>query len=97
MINIKHVAKLANLVLTKKEELLYKKQLGDVISLISQLSEVNTEDVDLNTSENNLFNVTSKDFIRDSLDRDSVFYNANSKSNNFFKVDIVLKNKILKK
>lgn len=97
MINIKHIAKLANLELSKKEELLYKKQLGDVISLISHLSEVNTENIDLNTSRNNLFNVMSKDFIRDSLNRDSVLYNANSKYNNFYKVDIVLKNKTIKK
>ena len=97
MINIKHVAKLANLKLTKKEEQLYKKQLGDVISFISQLSEVNTENVDLNATEKNLINVMSKDKCIDSLDRDSVMYNTNSKYNNFFQVDIVLKNKILNK
>lgn len=95
MINIRHVSDLAGLQLTKKEEVLYSKQLENVITFVSQLNEVDTKDVDLNKFHSDISNRMSKDETKSSLDVSSVLSNSDSTYNNFFRIDIVLKNKII--
>lgn len=94
MINIKHLSNLANLTLTKDEEKLYLKQLEKVVSFVSHLEEVDTSGVTLSNT-NNINNIYSQDNIKPSLPIEDVLFNSKLKHNNLFKVDIVLKNKIL--
>jgi aspartyl-tRNA(Asn)/glutamyl-tRNA(Gln) amidotransferase subunit C len=91
--DIKHISKLANLQLSKKEEQLFQKQLPEIISFISHLSEVDTSDIELEGSSNNLKNVYSEDVVKESLPVEDVVFNTTSKANNLFKVEMVLKNK----
>lgn len=95
MINIKNVAKLANIKISKEEETIFKKQLGSIISFISHLSEVDTDDINLNKISNSLKNVSRKDVISTSMKADEALSNTKSQHNNYFKVELVLKNKIL--
>lgn len=94
MINIKHLSKLADLALSKEEEKLYLKQLEKVVSFVSHLEEVDTSGITL-TNTNNIKNIYAPDEIMPSLPIDEVLFNSQSKYNNLFKVDIVLKNKKL--
>lgn len=93
MMDIKHISKLANLDLNKKEEKLFQKQLPEIISFISHLSEVDTSDVKLEGSSTNLKNIYAEDIVKESLPVDDVLFNTSSKVNNLFKVGMVLKNK----
>lgn len=95
MINIKHIADLANLTLSKKEEALYKKQLASVISFVSQLEEVDTKDVDLNKFHSDISNKMAEDNVLPSLSVEKVVSGSRDVYNNYFKVAIVLKNKII--
>ncbi len=93
MMDIKHISKLANLNLSNKEEKLFQKQLPEIVSFISHLSEVDTSDVKLEGASTNLINVYSEDIVKESLAVKDALFNTSSKENNLFKVELVLKNK----
>lgn len=93
MMDIKHISKLANLNLSNKEDKLFQKQLPEIISFISHLSEVDTSDVKLEGASTNLINVYSEDIVKESLAVEDALFNTSSKENNLFKVELVLKNK----
>lgn len=93
MMDIKHISKLANLNLSNKEEKLFQKQLPEIVSFISHLSEVDTSDVKLEGASTNLKNVYSEDIVKESLTVEDALFNTSSKVNNLFKVGMVLKNK----
>lgn len=93
MIDIKHLAELSNILLTEEEEKLFKGQLEDIINFVSQLNEVETNN-ELAT-ENKAVNVLRKDIVKDSLTVEEVLRNTDSVYNNYFSVDLVLKNKLL--
>jgi len=93
MMDIKHISKLANLNLSNKEEKLFQKQLPEIVSFISHLSEVDTSDVKLEGASTNLINVYSEDIVKESLAVEDALFNTSSKENNLFKVELVLKNK----
>jgi aspartyl-tRNA(Asn)/glutamyl-tRNA(Gln) amidotransferase subunit C len=60
---IKHVANLAKLSLTKQEVSKYRTQLSEVLTHFEQLNEVDTKDVEPTHQTTNLENVTRKDEI----------------------------------
>ena len=94
MIDIDYISKLAELKLTNKEKLLFKKQLEEVISYINQLNKINKSDINF---KNVYKNVTEKDNdkISNSLDVKDALKNSHSTYNDLFKVKLVLKNKII--
>lgn len=91
-IDVKHVAKLANLPLSSKEEKKFEKQLSSILDYVEQLNSVDTKDVDITSQVTNLENVTREDKPDLSLDQEEALLNTKSKHNGFFKVGMILGN-----
>lgn len=60
-IDVKHVAKLANLALTFEEEQKFEKQLEDILSYFEKLKEADTSGVEETSQVTGLENVTRED------------------------------------
>ena len=82
-INVKHIAKLANLSLTAEEEEKYSEQLSKILGYVDQLNEVDTSNVEptFNITPNQ--NVMREDKIAKSLSQEEALSNAPQKKNGF--------------
>lgn len=89
-INVKHVAKLANLPPSEDEEKKFEKQLSEILTYVEQLNSVNTKDVEITSQITGLENVTREDKTSPSLSQDEALSNTKSKHNGLFKVKKVL-------
>lgn len=89
-INIKHVAKLANLPFSKAEEKRYSQQLSQILEYMEKLNKVDTEKTEPTSQVTGLENITREDRITPSLTQDEVLDNAKSTHNGMFKVKAVL-------
>ncbi len=90
-IDIKHVAKLANLSLTPEEEKKFEKQLSDILSYIEKLNEVNTKNVIPTSQTTGLKNILRDDRqINPSLSQNEALANTKNQQNGLFKVKAVL-------
>ncbi len=89
-INVKHVAKLANLPLSDDEEIKFEKQLSEILAYIEQLNSVDTKNVDITSQITGLENVTREDKTSPSLSQDEALSNTKNKYNGLFKVKKVL-------
>lgn len=83
-INVKHVAKLANLPLSSDEEEKYSEQLSEILEYVDQLNEVDTSSVEPTYNVTGLNNVTREDAPIPSLTQEEVLSNASQKKNGFF-------------
>lgn len=88
-INIKHVAKLANLPFSKVEEKKYSKQLSQILEYMEKLNNVSTEKIEPTSQVTGLKNVTRDDKITPSLTQDEVVANAKSIHNGMLKVKAI--------
>ncbi len=70
--DVKHVAKLARLVLSEEEIEKFTGQLGAIFEHLDKLSEVDTEGVAESAQVNGLENVMREDVVTPSLDREEV-------------------------
>lgn len=91
-IDVKHVAKLANLTLTQEEETKFEKQLSKVLEYISRLNEADTQGIDETSQVTGLENVTREDNTLPSLPQEVALSQANATHNGFFKVKGVFDN-----
>lgn len=91
-IDIKRVAKLANLPLSSDEEKLYQKQLEETLEYVYKLEGVDTKGVDSTSQVTGLENVLRKDEAKPSLSQKDVLKNTKSSYNGFFKVKAILEN-----
>ncbi len=91
-IDIKHVAKLANLKLKDEDEKKFEKQLNEIVSYVEKLNEVDTKGVEITSQVTGLENVTREDTSTPSLTQEEVLSGTNSKHNGLFKVDAILEN-----
>lgn len=91
-INVKHVAKLANLKLDDEEIKRYQNQLSSILGYIDKLSSVDTENAQETSQTTGLENVSKKDVPQSSLSDDETLQNTKSKHNGFFKVKAILEN-----
>ena len=89
LINIEHVAKLANLKLTDEEKKTFEPQLTEIIGYISQLEKVDTENIESIGHITGLENVTRKDKAAPSLSQEDALANAPKIHNGFFEVDAI--------
>lgn len=90
-IDIKHVAKLANLTLTPEEEKKFDSQLNNILSYVEKIDEVNVADVTPTSQVTGLENVTrNDDFSSESLTQDEALSGTDSKHNGMFKVAAIL-------
>ncbi len=87
---VKHVAKLASLQLSSEELAQLTKQLGETISYVEQLDEVDTDGMDSTSQVTGLKNITREDEIGISLTQDEALQNTGSSVKGYFKVPAVL-------
>lgn len=86
---VRHIAQLANLTLTDEEVKKFTSQLGETLSYIAMLDEVDTSKVEPTSSVTGLHTVTQTDEPAPSLPLEEAFKNAKSKQNGFFKVKAI--------
>lgn len=91
-IDIKHVAKLANLKLKPADEEKFEKQLNDILGYIEKLNEVDTTGVEITSQVTGLENVKREDKSAPSLTQEEALSGTDSKHNGFFKVGAILDN-----
>lgn len=89
-IDVKKVAKLANLTLTSEEETKFEKQLSDILHYVEKLNEVNVEGVEPTSQVTGLENVTRTDEATPSLIQDEALSGTDSQHNGMFKVTAIL-------
>lgn len=89
-IDVKHVAKLANLPLKDEEVDKFENQLSSILDYIKKLQEVDTSKVEETSHVTGLENVLREDETRSSLSQEEALSNAKDKHNGMFKVKAVL-------
>ena len=91
---VKHVALLSRLELSSKDLELYSRQLADILSYISKLNELNTDDTQPTSHVlPTLVNVDRPDDLSGSIGADGALANAPEKENDFFKIPKVIEGK----
>ncbi|MEW4489014.1 Asp-tRNA(Asn)/Glu-tRNA(Gln) amidotransferase subunit GatC [Thalassoglobus sp. JC818] len=88
--DVRKVAKLARLKLTPQEEELFVDQLGNILSYVEQLNEVDTENVAPMAHTAELTNVFRTDKLQKSIDRQDALSNAPSTDGKYFLVPQIL-------
>jgi len=91
-LNVKHIAKLANLTLSEEEEKKFEIQLEETVEYIEGLSEVDTNGIEPTSQVTGLENVTREDKITPSLSQSDALKNAKSTHKGYFKVKGILNN-----
>jgi len=89
-IDVKHVAKLANLPLKDNEVEKFESQLSSILDYIKKLQEVDTSKVEETSQVTRLENVEREDETRPSLPQEETLSNTKDKHNGMFKVKAVL-------
>ena len=89
-IDVKKVAKLANLKLEARDEKKFEKQLNEIVSYVEKLNEVDTKGVEITSQVTGLENVTREDTPSPSLNQEEALSGTKSKHNGLFKVDAIL-------
>lgn len=83
-IDVKHVAKLANLPLTYEEEEKYSQQLSAILDYVDQLNRADTLAVEPTFNVTGQSNVSSEDETIPSLSQQEALSNAPKKKDGFF-------------
>lgn len=83
-INVKHVAKLANLPLTSEEEEKYSNQLSKILDYIEQLNKVDTSNVEPTFNVSGQSNVLAEDKLGECLSEEDALSNASQRKADFF-------------
>lgn len=82
-INVKHVAKLANLPLTSEEQKKYSEQLSKILDYINQLNQAETSDTEPIYNVTGLSNIMRKDEVGECLTKEDAISNADNKKDGF--------------
>lgn len=90
-INIKYVAKLANLNLIQQELDKFDKQLSSILKYIDILQKADVKNIAETSQVTGLENITREDKSSASLSQKDALSNAKSKENGFFKVKAIFK------
>ncbi|OGH13393.1 MAG: hypothetical protein A3H50_02380 [Candidatus Levybacteria bacterium RIFCSPLOWO2_02_FULL_37_10] len=89
-INVKHVAKLANLPLSQEEEKKFEKQLSSILEYVEQLNSVDTKNFEITSQITGLENITREDKTSISLFQEEALSNSKSNHNGMFKIKKIL-------
>lgn len=89
-IDVKHIAKLANLPISDEEEKKFETQLGETLSYVEMLQEVDTKNVKATNQVTGLENVFREDQVKPSLSQEEALKNSPATQNGFFKVSAIL-------
>lgn len=92
---IVHLSELANLNISKNEVKKFQKQLSSIIDYVSELSQVDTQDVEPTSQTTNLTNIKREDVIdqRDSLTTEEALSGTENTHNGYFKVPAIFEEK----
>jgi aspartyl-tRNA(Asn)/glutamyl-tRNA(Gln) amidotransferase subunit C len=85
-LNVKYVAHLARLSLTPEEEQKFAAQLGQVLSYIEKLGQLDVSRVEPTAHATPLSNIMRADEVRPSLPNEDALRNAPAKANGLFVV-----------
>jgi aspartyl-tRNA(Asn)/glutamyl-tRNA(Gln) amidotransferase subunit C len=88
-VEVKKIAKLANLPLTAKEVTLFQKQLSQVLEYFKVLNKVETKKVKETSQVTGLVNVSRPDKTQPSLTIEKVLKNVPKKHNNYIQVKAI--------
>jgi len=90
-LDVKHIAKLSNLVLTEDQIKKFRDQLSKIVTHVSVLDEVNTKDIEPTSQTTGLTNVFRDDeFLGENLTQDEALSGAIQKYNGYFVVSQIL-------
>lgn len=89
-IDVKHVAKLANLPLTETEEKKFETQLSSILKYVDQLAKVDVSNVQQTSQVTGLKNVFREEEAKQSLSQEQALQNAKATQNGFLKVTAIL-------
>lgn len=89
-IDVKNIAKLANLKLSEAEEKKLEGQLSDILTYVEQLQKVDTKNVEETSQVTGLSNVSRTDVTSPALSQNEALSNAKSQHNGFIKVKAIL-------
>lgn len=90
IIDVKHVAKLANLKLTEGEEVKFERQLSNILSYVEKLNEIKTDGIEQTAQVTGLQNIKREDTTTQiSLTQDETLKGAKDQHNGFFKVKAI--------
>ena len=93
-LDVKHIAKLANLPLKDEEIPKFEKQLTDIVSYIQKLNELDTSDIEPTAQVTGLSNVTRNDqWTDDTLSQEEALSNVKEKHNGMVVVEQILEEK----
>lgn len=94
IIDVSHVAKLANLPLTSNLKSQLESSLGQVIDLVNHIQKLDTTGVEPTSQVTGLVNVLREDKVDPSriLTQEQALSNAKSQHNGYFMVDAILEN-----
>ena len=100
MIDVKHIAKLARLGLTKEEEKKFEKELSAILDFVEKLKEIDTSKVEPMTGGTSLVNIDREDQLKSKIknfilseaegQRLKILKNAPSQEKGYFKVKKIL-------
>ncbi len=91
-INVKHVAKLANLKITDEDINKFETQLSEVLQYVDHLQKIDTTGVNETSQVTGLENVMREDIAKQSLTQEEALANAKSKHNGLYQVKGILDN-----
>lgn len=87
---VEHLANLARIELTDKEIKQFTKQVSSILDFFSELSELDTEDVNPTYHVLEINNVFRDDVVKDSLPREEILANAPKKEKGYFKAPKII-------
>lgn len=85
-----HIAKLANLNLSKEEIEKYTDDMTEILGFANMINSVNTDNVSETIAANEKYNVFRKDEIVQTVDKDVLLQNAPSKDDGMFIIPKVI-------
>lgn len=88
--DVEYVADLARLTIEEEEKIMFTDQLNSILNYAEKLNELQTGDVEPTTHVLNISNVTRKDEVIASIDRDKALANAADKEDGYFKVPPII-------
>ena len=87
---VEQVARLARLAASEKEKELFTRQLGEILTHIEKLKELDTSKVDPTSHVLPIKNIFREDEVRPSLPREEIFKNAPDRTEEFFRVPKII-------
>ena len=92
LVNVPHIAKLANLQIKSQEIAKFEKQLSEVLEYVKKLDEVDVTNVEPTSQVTRLENILRQDIAGESLSQDEAISNAKHTHNGLFQVKGILDN-----